>query len=94
MIEPPQVTARAEVQVTKESSQQTFGHCNRERAQKIADASSLVGAHCARDFANAVFALGPIGDDEFPWAVKVVLEEFGSEDLWPKIFAKNNSSET
>ena len=93
MSEQPQINASAQVQVTKKSSQQQFGHRSREQAQKIIDGASLVGAHCARDFANAMFALGPIGDDEFPWAMKVVLEEFGSEDLWPKIFEKDNRSQ-
>ena len=92
MNEQPQVIANTEVRLVKEKLQPQFGHCSREQAQLIIDAASLLGAHTARDFVTAMITAinCEITDEEFRWATRVILDEFGSEDLWPAIFEKNN----
>ena len=90
----PQVLASAEVRVVKQPSRQTWGHFSREQAQMVIDAASLVGAHCARDFASAMLAAinCATSDADVSFAIRVILQEYNSEDLIDQIFAKNTGA--
>jgi len=94
MIEQPQVHARTDIVLTKQPSQEQFGHCTRGQAQMVIDAASQLGAAIAQEFATDMFAAinCPIDDNEFNWALRVVLDEYNAGDLADRVFSKQEST--
>jgi hypothetical protein len=95
MVERPEVHARVDVLVKKPPSQKHFGTFTRRQTLMITDAAALLGAAAAQEFVIEVFQTirDRVSNDDFAFALRVLLAEHESEDVIEQVLQNNRSKQ-